>query len=386
MKADQTAKEQRAYRRIAFAIFRNLFGWQSVRGSLLKFCIYIPTALLAVYLFVFHSNMYVSESSFALRLGDAMEAESKGVAAVTGMVYDTLMVYSHITSADMLEKVSQRVDLRKHYADKSKDIYSRLKAEPTREEMLKYWRWIVSANFEMEKGFISLEVKAYTPEMAKAVNDAILASSEELVNQINARSHSDALKLAKEEVRTAEDRVLQTSEILRKFRDDKSMLDPKMAARSLEAVLGTLETDAANTQAELTAAQRVMQDDSPKVRSLQTRLGALKKQLESEKNRLAGLSHQTPALSSVMGDFGRLTIEEQFANERLARAMAAFESARIRAVAQSRYIVPFEPPTLPEESTYPRPFLFTLFGFFTLLTLLGICSLIVAAVRDHMEV
>ena len=77
---------------------------------------------------------------------------------------------------------------------------------------------------------------------------------------------------------------------------------------------------------------------------------------------------------------------EEFAQKQLIQSMAAHEAARLKALSQSRYIVPFQPPTLPEESLYPRPFLFTALGFLLLLIVVGLCSLILAAIKDHMGV
>ncbi|MDL2315844.1 capsule biosynthesis protein [Desulfovibrio sp. OttesenSCG-928-A18] len=367
---------------------KRLFRKKGRGGRLLKIFVYFPTALLALYLFVFFSDMYVSESQFAVRSSDGLNMPS-----VAGLLFqtssstilDAFIVQEHITSMDMLEKVGARIDLRKHFSDRSRDIYSRLKEEPTREEELEYWRWIVSAAFDLDRGFITVKVKAYTPEMAKAISDAILACSEELVNQMNDRAHQDALRLSREEVALAEKRLVDAQIAMQRFRDDKSILDPSLVAQGLEGVIATLEAEAAQAEAELLAALRVMRENSPRVQILKTKLQALREQLVSERARLSGLD-KDGTLSSVMGDYTQLITEEKFAQEQLVTAMSALESARLRAVSQSRYIVPFQPPTLPQEATYPRPVLFTIFGFFAMLILLGICSLIIAAIKDHMEV
>ena len=58
-------------------------------------------------------------------------------------------------------------------------------------------------------------------------------------------------------------------------------------------------------------------------------------------------------------------------------------SARVHEVAKSRYVVAFQQPTLPDESLYPRPFLFTAYVFVGALLLLGLGSLITASIREH---
>lgn len=380
---------RRIHAQSARGMMRSLVDKKGRGGRFLWLFVLIPTILLGIYLTFFFSNMYISESSFALRSNEQQE-----LPGIVGMLLptssstgtDSYIVQMHISSMDMLEKIEKRIDIQKHYSDRSKDIYSRLWARPTREEFLKYWQWAVSAVFDMDKGIITLQVKAYTPEMAQTLNAAILEVSEELVNQMNVRAHEDSISRAKKEVAMAEERVLASKDVLQGFRDTTSMLDPAVTAASLEGVVAGLEVEAAKVQAELTGILRVMHRESPRVRNLETKLQGLHDQITKEKSRLAGQGAKGRKVSSLVGDYKRLRTEEEFAQQQLVSAMSAFEVARVKAIAQSRYIVPFQPPILPQESLYPRPVLFTFLGFMGLFILLGICSLVLAAIRDHIGV
>jgi capsular polysaccharide transport system permease protein len=367
-----------------FALF---FQSQMNARRLFILVIYMPTSVIALYFFVFASDMYISDSSFAVISGDSAMPNQMGFLAQIsgGTVMDAFLVQEHITSRNMLERIEQRLNLRAHYADASHDLVSRLKRSPSREEMLAYWRWIVSAAFDLDRGIIFVEVKAYTPEMAKEVNSAILQCSEELVNEMNSRAHQDAIRLSMAEVALAEKRLEEAQQALQRFRDDKSVVDPKLTVQNLEGVIARLEGEAALTEAELGAAMSLMREDSLRVLNIKTRLQALHEQLRSERSRLSGLA-QDGTISALLGDYTQLTTEEQFAREQLLAAMAALERARIRSFTQTRYIVPLQPPTQPEESLYPRPLLYTFVAFLGLLIFLGMSSLLLAAIRDHMGV
>ena len=361
-------------------------------GRLMKILVFCPTLVVFVYLLLLHSDMYLSRSMFAVRSGGLQPSPDHGglggllSSVLPGGSSDSQIVLAYISSEHMLAQVALELDLRGHYADRGRDPWSRLWKNPTREEMLAYWQWMVKASYDLEKGVISVEVKAYTPEMAVTVSRAVLLHSEVLVNDMNRRAKEDALRLASEEVRLAEKRVAAAADAMRRFRDAKALLDPTMTAKGLETVIAGLEAEAAKTGAELDAARNVMRANSLLVAEIQNRLNSLHAQIGREKARLAGLDAEKGPLSSLVGDYTALLMEEEFANKQLVSAMGMYELARVQTVAQTRYIVPIQPPTLAEESEYPRVFLYTLLAFAAFLTALGLVSLTIAAVRDHMGV
>ena len=349
----------------------------------------LPTLLAGIYLTFIHSPMYISETRFALRSSDSADLPS-----ITGMIFqtsssttmDAYVVQDYIASPDMLEIVKETTPFLEHYASTERDPFSRLKANHSREELLKYWHNIVMVKFNQDQGIITVSVKAYSPETSREINRVIVDASENLVNRMNYRSHQDSLRLTQEEVNSAEKRLLNAQAALQQFRDDRSILDPLTTAQGLETVIAQLESEAASTQAELTALLGIMNPDSTRVVSIRNKLNALHEQLGKERARLAGLDSKQGTLSSLVGDYAQLTTEEHFAQEQYIKAMSAYEVARLKAISQSRYIVPFQQPTLPQESIYPRPFLYTLFIGAALLVLLGILSLLIAAIKDHMGV
>ena len=377
------------------ALLKKLFRRKGRGARIVMTFVIWPTVLIGIYLFFLHSPMYVSYTDFALRTGEGTDMSANPsplFAGTSATTLDAFILQNYVTSMDMMEKVEQAIGWREHFSDRTKDVYSRLRANPTKEELLKYWQWVVEAHYALDKGIVSIEVKAYTPEMAKKISDAILSFSEELVNQINMRAHEDAVRLTKSEVTLAENRHTRALDALQKFRDDQEMLDPESMAQSLERIVATLESEAVTIRSELAATLSVMQKNSPKVITLQNRLQAVQEQISKEKARLAGLDTSPQSalggnpLSSLFGRYTHLMSEEKFAQELLLKALDAAERARVRAITQSRYIVAFQPPTLPEESLYPKPLLFTFLSFLFLLIVVGIVALTIAAIMDHMGV
>lgn len=355
--------------------------------KLVLFYLLVPTFLSLIYFGLWASPMYIAEARFAVRGAENGAIETGGLASMllpagSTIGTDVNIVTEYIQSPDIMEAVDKELHIFDHFASHDYDIISRLESDATRDERLDYWQWAVKPSLDPETGIVALSVKAYEPDVAKNLAEAVLAKSEALVNAMSRRAQDDAITLAMREVKTAEARVSRVQEAMRAFRDRSGMLDPTSTAGGLQGIVSELESEVVKTKAQIAEASTYMSKDAPALVGLRARLAAVEKQLAAEKLRLAGES-KAGSMTSIAGEYEDLQIESEFARQQLVSAMASLEAARVKAEAQSRYVVAFQVPVLPDESLYPRPFLFTLFVFVGALVIVGICSLIIAAVREH---
>ena len=355
--------------------------------KLLLFALLVPTFLSLIYFGLWASPMYIAEARFAVRGAENGVIDAGGLASMllpagSAIGTDVNIVTEYIQSPDIMEAVDKELHIFDHFASHDYDIISRLESDATRDERLSYWQWAVKPSLDPETGIVALSVKAYEPEVAKRLAEAVLAKSEALVNAMSRRAQDDAITLAMREVKTAEGRVSKAQEAMRAFRDRSGMLDPTSTAGGLQGIVSELESEVVKTKAQIAEASTYMSKDAPALVGLRARLAAVEKQLAAEKLRLAGES-KLGSMTSIAGEYEDLQIESEFARQQLVSAMTSLEAARVKAEAQSRYVVAFQVPVLPDESLYPRPFLFTLFVFVGALVIVGICSLIIAAVREH---
>lgn len=355
--------------------------------KLVLFCLLVPTFLSLIYFGLWASPMYIAEARFAVRGAENGAIETGGLASMllpagSTIGTDVNIVTEYIQSPDIMEAVDKELHIFDHFASHDYDIISRLESDATRDERLDYWQWAVKPSLDPETGIVALSVKAYEPDVAKRLAEAVLAKSEALVNAMSRRAQDDAITLAMREVKTAEGRVSKAQEAMRAFRDRSGMLDPTSTAGGLQSIVSQLESEVVKTKAQIAEASTYMSKDAPALVGLRARLAAVEKQLAAEKLRLAGES-KSGSMTSIAGEYEDLQIESDFARQQLVSAMTSLEAARVKAEAQSRYVVAFQVPVLPDESLYPRPFLFTLFVFVGALVIVGICSLIIAAVREH---
>ena len=346
----------------------------------------LPALLSLLYFGLWASPMYIAEARFAVR-GAETSGGASGLAALllpsgASVGADAYIVAEYIQSPDIMEAIDGEMGIFRHFSSREYDLISRLAADATRDERLSYWQWAVKPSFDPETGIIALSVKAYDPATAKKLAEAVLDRSEALVNAMSRRAQDDAIALAISEVKTAEARVSNVQEAIRAFRDRSGMLDPASTAGGLQGIVSQLEGEAVKVRAEIAEASTYMSKDAPALVGLRARLAAVEKQLASEKLRLAGEA-RPDSLTSVAGEYEDLQTESEFARQQLVSAMTSLETARVKAEAKSRYVVAFQIPVLPDESLYPRPFLFTTYVLVGALVLVGLCSLIIAAVREQ---
>ena len=373
--------------RRSFSSVRAYWGRLPRKGKIFACVVLLPTVAVFLYYLLWASPMYVSQTRFAIRSADSsgggLDIASALLRSSSSTGADAHIVVEYIQSLDIIHDIDKELGVDLHFSDKGHDVFSRLTNNPTQDEQLRYWKWAVIPALDQDTGIITLETKAYSPEMAQKIAAAVLARSEALVNTMNLRAREDAVSLAQSEVQRAEARVRKAQEAMRNFRDAHTLLDPRVTAAGLQGVVTELEGEAVKLRAQLAEAQSFMRSSAPATKALQTRLKAVESQLDQEKQRLAGLRSQEGNLNAVVGEYEDLTIEAEFAQKQLVTAMSALESARVHEVAKSRYVVAFQQPTLPDESLYPRPFLFTAYVFIGALLLLGLGSLITASIREH---
>lgn len=373
--------------RRSFSSARACWGRLPRKGKIFACVVLLPTVAVFLYYLLWASPMYVSQTRFAIRSADSsgggLDIASALLRSSSSTGADAHIVVEYIQSLDIIHDIDKELGVDLHFSDKDHDVFSRLTNNPTQDEQLRYWKWAVIPALDQDTGIITLETKAYSPEMAQKIAAAVLARSEALVNTMNLRAREDAVSLAQSEVQRAEARVRKAQEAMRNFRDAHTLLDPRVTAAALQGVVTELEGEAVKLRAQLAEAQSFMRSSAPATKALQTRLKAVESQLDQEKQRLAGLRSQEDNLNAVVGEYEDLTIEAEFAQKQLVTAMSALESARVHEVAKSRYVVAFQQPTLPDESLYPRPFLFTAYVFVGALLLLGLGSLITASIREH---
>ncbi len=347
----------------------------------------LPTLLTAIYFGIFASDIYVSESHFAVRNhGNAQAAGLLGglLGAVGGSnsPQDTAVVIDYVQSHDILQSLEQTLKLREKFASHDVDIIARLAGDATEEDFLDYYRDKIEVLLDTTTGIVTLKTKAFDAQTAKAMGEKILAMSDTLINSLSDQMTDDGLKLSREEVTAAVGKLQQTNDALTNFQDSNNILDPAQKTGSVLGIVTGLENQLATARAELGELRGYLREDSSQIIAARNHIRALTQQIAEENNRLTG--SEKSQLGTQVKEYERLMLERTLAGQFYSSALTSLEAARVDTMRKQLYLVTFVQPQLAQEALEPKRVWKTLTVFIISILVFVIGGLFWSTVKDHM--
>lgn len=347
----------------------------------------LPTLLAGVYYFGIASDLYMSEAKFVVR-GPA-KAQVGALSALLDSAgpppttEDTFAVHEYLKSRDVVRRLEREDDLRAILSRPEGDLISRFPGifywRNDFEALYKAYSHFVTIDIDSGSGVSTLEVKAYRPEDAERIAQALLKLSEQLVNTLNERARRDALAVFQREVETTERHIEQIQARLTAYRVKEKMLDPKSAAAGPLALLGQMNTQLADAEAKLAEIMR-NSPNSPQIRLVKTRIATLQRLIADERGKITGDSN---SVASALSEYERLDVQQRLDEKQLASAFASLEAARLEAQRQQLYLETIAQPNLADYPLYPKRFASFATVVVVCLLTYGIAWLLLVSVREH---
>ncbi len=343
-----------------------------------------PTLLAAIYFGLIASPLYVSEAHVTIRstkqqstsVIEAVVTQGAGVNLAT----ETELVADYLRSRDLLNRIENQVGFRERYATYQADFFSRLEPGASREEAHKYFQQVVQVS-DAGSGLLEIKVKAFTAADAHTVIQAAISAAEVVVNQLSDQAQADALTAAEAEVTRALDRVTDALGAIAAFQQAKGDIDPRRSAEAILAVVAGLEASLAEAQIERAELRSVLRPTAPAVKALNSRIGALQRELAQARARLADNRD-----SDIAEDVQAFDIEQkklQLAERAYESALISQQTARQQAQNDRSYLVAYVPPSMPDVATEPKRLYKITTAFVVSLLAFGVGALIIGAIREH---
>jgi capsular polysaccharide transport system permease protein len=363
----------------------------SARGLSFIVVVALPVATAALYYLLIAANQYVAEFRLSLRTVDQPRVEALalfgGEASHTGAVSESQIVAQYIASRAIVDDLAARLDLPALFAASQADWWARLSGSASIERLVRYWQDQVDPFYDQTTGTIIVRARAFTPEDALTLARAIVGASERLINELSARSRRDAVGYAEAEVAAAESRLKAALAAIGAFRDHAGTIDPAKAADANTALSTKLRDDLLKANARLATMKAVVRDETPAIRLLKARIHSLEaeqRDLAREMTAASAPASGAPALSQQMASYESLEAERKFAETAYQHALEGLDRARDNADRRHIYIESFVPPSLPQESLYPRRWRALGTVALVAFAVWAIGCLAVQSIRDHL--
>lgn len=348
----------------------------------------LPTILSIVYYVAICTKRYVSESTISIRSPESNSTDLlqslTGLPSSSGsgsVLSDSFAIEKLIFSQDMLNKLPDEISLSNLYSKPEIDTLSRLKSN-FKEDRLDYWKSRVSLSIDPMSNLAVLKTEAYTPDEAIAINEFLIQSSEEYVNELSTRLKGDATTKSIEEAEIAKERLRKVSLEMSKFLEDSGKITFEESIASQASLISGLEAELAQKQTELSAKTAYLRPDSNSLIVLKGEIQALQSQIRKQQSSLERGS-SSKRTTEELAAYNKLLLEKKFAEEAYAAAQATLEKTRIDASTQQRYLIRITEPTLADEATEPNVLVSILTIFFIAFFIWAILSLAIATIKEH---
>lgn len=350
----------------------------------------VPSLVTAVYFGLIAADQYVSEARFTVRGGMPPSLQGKGEndnAPMPLIIQDTQIIMNYIQSRAMVEALSKTVDFEKLYQQPSVDYFSRLGTDEPIEKVVKYWNRHIDVSVQLPSGIVVLGVRAFSPGDAVKVANAVVESSEQLVNQMNDQMKADAVGLAETERTRAMAHVVKARADLEAARNEEGMLSADVASTAVTGLITTVQTEMLKMQQEFDSQRRFVSATAPQMRNLQSKIDAAKQQiakLQAQMTQAKASTGKDKVLSGSMSRLDYARLENEIAERIYAGSLVALERARLASEVKLMYLNTFVQPVAAEEAKYPRRALIISLFAVASLAVWGVVMALMNLVRGNM--
>lgn len=364
--------------------------WKSARSASPLFLITVvaPTALAMIYYGFIASDIYVSQTQFVVRSPDKPSTTGLGVllksVGFSNAGDEIFATQDYVLSRDALRALNRRDAVKLAFTRPGVSIFDRfdpLGLNGSFEDLYDYYRGKVGVEHDATSSITTLSVEAFTAADAFRFNKQLLAQAEGLVNRLNTRGQSDLVAYAQRETDEAEQAGLRASRELARYRDQRGVIDPERQATVQLQMVSKLQDELIGARTQL-AQLRALAPENPQIPLLETRIGALTKEIDVA---LGSVTGAQGSLSATAVRYQRLELEREFADKRLTAALTSLQEARNEGRRQQAYVERIVQPSLPDEAAKPRRLRGILATFVLGLVAFSVLTMLLAGIREHKD-
>ncbi len=362
---------------------------QFIKNHSIVTCALIACFLAMVYWGLIASDRYISEAHVIIQNTDLVGTESFDFSSLISdsgakNSPDQLLLRDYLLSLDMLKKLDKDLDLRSHYSDSSKDIFSRMwLKDDTLEEFYEYYLTRVAIEFDDYSGILVIKAQAFSPKIAHDIAAILVQEGELFMNTMAKSLAEEQVRFLENELVTLTDSTMDARQKVLNFQNKYGLVSPQSTVENVSTIVNKMEAELSQLQTKRAAMLSYLMPKSPNINELNIQINAIEKQLAKEKDKLTSPNKNT--LNRTIEEYQRLQMNAEFAQEIYKTALISLEKGRFEASRTLKKMSILQKPNLPEYPLEPSRLYNT--AVFVIITLLvsGIVNLLLAIIRDHQD-
>ena len=357
---------------------------------LFVFCVIVPAITAIGYYGYLASDQYESETRFTVRssspaLGSDQLGEATGIPSAK-IVQDTQIALNFISSHEMLDVLAERnIDLHQVFGRESIDWWARLPEDASREDLLEYWKHMVSTTVNPSSGIVTVYVRAFSAEDSAMLVREILSASEYAVNRVNDRIWKDVIATSNTNLENAKKQLQEAREALASARNRDGLLTVESSSAILTNLISAMETERLNLQHRYDAQLSLVSADAPQMLVLKREIDSTEQQIAELKSQVAGSSGDKRNLADVSQEMSQLQLAQSLAEQQFSASLGTFEQIQFVSRQQLLYLESFLEPRVPDEAMYPKRVLLIVLILTASLIIWGALLGILYAVRNQIS-
>lgn len=334
-----------------------------------------------------------AEDQFASTVGFSVRREEAGAAldvlgGLSGLSKssssDTDILYEYLRSQKLVADMDAKMDLRAIWAKPQGDPVFAFDPSGSIEDLLDYWQRMVRTSYDSSAGLIEVRVLAFDPDDATRIAQALLDESARMINDLSAAAREDAVRFAREELTSAENRLRTAREAVTAFRTENQIVDPTTDFQAQAGLLASLENQLAEAQIELDLLGDMPAGD-PRLTQAKRRIEVIEARISAERSKVGtddALSNGKD-FAALASEYERLAVDREFAQQAYVAALAAYDSAKAESQRTSRYLAAHIMPTRAEVARYPERLSILGLLALALVLLWSIATLVAYSLKDR---
>lgn len=369
-------------------MFAAFWNWLRNLSKMFIFVVLVPTGLSILYFGIIASPVYISEANFVVYSPGERFSSTGGLASLIGSIggnYSSSAsqtISAYISSWDAMMALNQAVDLQRQYSHGVDflDRYGGVFHPFTNDVRLwRYYQSMTDDSIDASNGISTLKVRAYSPAMAQKINAFLLAKGQDIVNQLNAGAHAEAVRFAETDVQQARQALRQSTIALADYRNGQRVISPLQQSQLQLALVAKLQDQLIQEKTQLQAIEQHA-PQNPNISVLRSGVQALESQIAAAKAQITG-DHQS--LASKDTEYETLQVNQDIAQKLLVAAVTALQQARITAQKQELFLETISSPNLPDAPQLPRRIEGILATLVISLMVWGVLVVVVGGIKEH---